>query len=159
MGREDTSETWPKILARENGIQVQDISHVGETARSALKRARKYDINSAIVVIEIGGNDILGYTTASEFARDLDALLKHLSAKDRQLVMFELPLPPLYHSFGHTQRRAAAKYSVALIPKRVFLSVIADNGSTLDSIHLSQAGHQQMADVAWRILAPAYSDE
>jgi len=48
---------------------------------------------------------------------------------------------------------------VLLIPKRIFLSIIAGNESTLDTIHLSQSGHQLMADCVWRILSSGIPDE
>ncbi|MDA1230509.1 MAG: SGNH/GDSL hydrolase family protein, partial [Planctomycetota bacterium] len=57
---DETSETWPGILARQHQIEVQDISHIGETAASALKRARSQTVKSSVVVVEIGGNDVLG---------------------------------------------------------------------------------------------------
>lgn len=155
MGAGDPSETWPSLLGRTHHLLVQDLSHVGETAASALKRAKSQQISAPVVIVEIGGNDILGSTSAAQFARDLDALLQHLQAPDRQVVMFELPLPPFCHEYGRAQRHMAAKYHVHLIPKRVFLSVIAKGEATLDSIHLSQSGHQLMADSVWRILRPA----
>lgn len=159
-GSDDASETWPSILAREHQLVVQDISHVGETAASALKRAKLQDTSATVVIVEIGGNDVLGSTSAKQFAEDLDALLSHLtegtSSEDRQVIMFELPLPPLSHPFGCAQRTAAKKYGVKLVPKRVFLSVLADNHSTLDTIHLSQAGHRSMADCVWRLISSAY---
>ena len=70
--------------------------------------------------------------------------------------MFELPLPAFCHEYGRAQRTAAAKHDVALVPKRVFLSVIAGNDSTLDTIHLSQSGHHRMADVVWRLVKSAF---
>jgi acyl-CoA thioesterase-1 len=151
VGGEETSETWPNLLARQHQIAVQDISHMGETAASALKRAKSQSIESSVVVVEIGGNDVLGSTTSAQFAQDLDALLGHLAAADRQVIMFELPLPPFCNEFGRIQRTVAAKHNVILIPKRVFLSVIAGGDSTLDSIHLSQSGHQFMADCVWKL--------
>lgn len=154
---DETSETWPSLFARQHRIQVQDISHIGETAASALKRTKTQSIESSVVLVEIGGNDILGSTTTTEFARDLDALLAYLEAPDRQVIMFELPLPPFCHEFGRIQRMAAAKHNVTLIPKRVFLSVIAGSESTLDTIHLSQSGHQFMADMVWRNTKAAYT--
>lgn len=156
IGGDERSETWPRILAREHHVRVQDISHMGETAASALVRAKSHEIDSPVVVVEIGGNDVLGSTTAAQFARDLDALLSHLTAPDRQIVMFELPLPPFYHAFGRIQREAAQKHHLQLIPRRVFLSLIADSAATLDTIHLSQSGHQQMADRVWSIVESAF---
>jgi acyl-CoA thioesterase-1 len=156
VGGDEKAETWPTILARQHHLQVQDISHMGDTAESALKRAQSHTIDNSLIIVEIGGNDILGSTTAAEFETDLDALLSYLVRKDRQLVMFELPLPPFYHEFGRIQRVLAAKHKVILLPKRIFLSVIAGGDATLDSIHLSQSGHQRMADTVWQIVSTAY---
>lgn len=158
IGGDEKSETWPKILAREHGVDVQDLSHFGETAASALKRAKKHEINAPIIFLEIGGNDLLGSTSAEKFGVDLDALLQHLAAPNRQLVMFELPLPPFNHEYGRVQRMIAAKHRAKLIPKRVFLAVLADRAATLDTIHLSQAGHQRMADCVWAIVQPTFAE-
>ena len=87
----------------------------------------------------------------------MNALLAELNKNDRQLVMFELPLPPFYHEYGRLQRAAARRHGIRLVPKRVFLSILAGNGSTLDTIHLSQAGHQQMAETVWQLIGPAYA--
>jgi len=157
VGGNERSETWPEILAREHDLDVQDISHVGETAASALKRAGLRPISSPVVVLEIGGNDLLGSTTSRQFAIDLDALLTFVSRNDRQVVMFELPLPPFCHEYGRIQRSLAVKHGVALVPKRIFLSVIAGSNSTLDSIHLSQSGHQLMADCVWQLVRSAFA--
>ncbi|HEX5106265.1 MAG TPA: hypothetical protein VFV87_20740, partial [Pirellulaceae bacterium] len=91
-----------------------------------------------------------------QFERDLDRLLERVAVPGRTIVMFELPLPPLANEYGRIQRRLAAKYGVRLIPKRVFISILAADGTTLDSIHLSDAGHQRMADAVWSIIEPAY---
>lgn len=156
VGGDERSETWPSILARVHHVQVQDLSHMGETAASAFKRAQAESIEGSIVLIEIGGNDILGTTSSAQFAQDLDALLSHVSAPERQVLMFELPLPPFYHEFGRIQRSAAATHGILLVPKRVFLSVIAGSDSTLDTIHLSQQGHDRMAAAIWQLVGEAF---
>lgn len=155
LGDEKT-ETWPRILAREHGIIVQDLSHVGDTVAAARKRVAEAQIDSPLVLLEIGGNDILGSTTPAQFEKNLEALISELESPGRQLVMLELPLPPFYHEFGRIQRKLSRKYDVKLVPKRVLLSILAGGDATLDSIHLSQAGQQQMADVIWNIVGPAY---
>jgi len=43
-----------------------------------------------------------------------------------------------------------------LIPKRVFLGILAPEEATVDTIHLTSAGHQRMADEVWRLLSPAF---
>lgn len=156
MGGDDRSVRWPTLLAERHNLTVQDISHMGETAASALKRAKSQQIASPVVVLEIGGNDLLGSTSSTQFAQDLDALLAYVSSPGRQVVMFELPLPPLNHEYGRIQRSLARKHNVSLVPKRVFLSVLAANDSTLDTIHLSQAGHRRMAACVWQLVSSAF---
>jgi acyl-CoA thioesterase-1 len=92
-------------------------------------------------VVEIGGNDLLGGTPPPKFSQDLDALLAQLCKPGRQVVMFELPLPPLSHEYGRIQRSVARKHRVKLVPKWVLLSILAPKDATLDSIHLSETGH------------------
>lgn len=43
------------------------------------------------------------------------------------------------------QRRPARKFDVTLIPKRVLMGVLSASGATLDSIHLTQRGHDLLA--------------
>tara|TARA_R110002111_G_scaffold262504_1_gene338848 strand:- start:198 stop:1055 length:858 start_codon:yes stop_codon:yes gene_type:complete len=153
------TETWPRILSREQDIAVQDLSHVGDTVASARKRVAATELKSPLVLLEIGGNDILGSTTPAQFATNLDALLSELESPGRQLVMLELPLPPFYHAYGRIQRELARKHKVKLVPKRVLLSIIAGGDATLDSIHLSQAGQQNMAEVVWGIIGSGYGTD
>jgi acyl-CoA thioesterase-1 len=151
-------DTWPKLLARDHRIKVIDFSQMGATARSAMEQADGLPADGGLLLLEIGGNDLLGTTSATQFEQDLDSLLTRVCAPGRTVLMFELPLPPFCNEYGRVQRRLAAKYGVLLIPKRVFMSVLSENGTTLDSIHLSPVGHQRMADTVWSLIKPAFRE-
>ena len=69
--------------------------------------------------------------------------------------MFELPLPPLCNEYGRIQRRLASAYDVHLIPRRVLMGVLTENGATIDGTHLSNTGHRRLAQEVWAILHPA----
>jgi acyl-CoA thioesterase-1 len=158
MGASDKSLRWPTLLAKEHNLNIQDISHPGETAASALKRAKSQQIASPVVILEIGGNDLLGDTTSAQFSRDLDGLLAYVCARGRQVIMFELPLPPFQNEYGRIQRSLARKHNVHLVPKRVLLSILAANDSTIDTIHLTQAGHECMAASVWELVKSAFPE-
>ncbi len=158
MGQSDKTVRWPTLLAEEHHLLIQDISHMGETTASALKRAKSQQIVSPVVFLEIGGNDLLGNTTSAQFARDLEALLEFVCIPGRQVMMLELPLPPFRNEYGRVQRSLARKHGVALVPKRLFLSVLAAEDSTVDTIHLTQAGHHRMATTVWHLVKPAFPD-
>jgi acyl-CoA thioesterase I len=147
--------TWPELLRQREGLDIVDLSEPGANVATALRRVRDETPLPGIVLIEIGGNDLLGETSAADFERGLDELLRQLHGEGRQLVMFELPLPPLENRFGQVQRRLAREHDVALIPKRVFLEVLLSSETTLDSIHLNQAGHEAMARIVWELIGPA----
>jgi len=167
-GLGSSEKTWPALLPE--AALVHNLAQPGATTGMALKsQANRLPAEGGLVPIEVGGNDLLledGST--GQFERDLDALLLKVcgsarsleftaSPSHRTVVMFELPLPPLCNEYGRIQRRLADRYGVRLIPKRVFISVLAGGGATLDSIHLSEDGHRKMAQEVWAIIAPAYN--
>jgi acyl-CoA thioesterase-1 len=82
------------------------------------------------------------------------ALLSAVSGKAHAVVMLELPLPPFSSRYGAAQRRLAAEFNVTLLPKHRFAEVFEGTGSTTDSIHLSPAGQQKMANTIWKFVAP-----
>ena len=153
---DDTSHNWPQLLALSHKLDMADFSRAGATTAMALRAARGVSFDDGVVLLEIGGNDLLGSTSAEQFERDLDALLNQVSQSGMQVVMFELPIPPLHNGYGGVQRRLAAKYQMSLIPKRVLTSIIAGNGSTIDSLHLSAEGHREMAEAVWNAIGSAY---
>jgi len=155
---EPSKDTWPKLLAGSQSIDVRDHSQIGATVHVMLRKADELVLGDGVVLLEIGGNDVLGTTTASEFEQNLDALLVRVGGPGRIVVMFELPLPPFYNAFGMAQRRLAAKHQVFLIPKRIFVTVLTADDATLDSIHLSLSGHERMAETVWRLIEPAFGD-
>lgn len=153
----DKTETWPKILVRTKELTIQDHSQMGATVGSTLELVRKTPIpRGAVVLLEIGGNDLLGTSTPWQFEEELNALLELVSRRAAAVVMFELPLPPLNNSWGRAQRRAAANHNVVLIPKRVLMCVLTPRDATLDTIHLTQQGQELMAEAVWGVIAPAF---
>jgi acyl-CoA thioesterase-1 len=150
-------DPWPYLLARDHGIRVENLAFSGAQAKSAAKHVAGKDLSRALVLLEIGGNDLLGETSKADFDRDLDQLLALVVRPDNAVVMLELPLPPLYNNFGAVQRRLSAKNHVHLIPKRYFADVIADPQNRVDGIHLSATGHQKMSDMIWHLISPSIS--
>jgi acyl-CoA thioesterase-1 len=155
---ETSVETWPKLLARSHSINIQDHSEMGAKGRTMLRKVEKLSLGDGIVLLEIGGNDLLGSTSVNDFERDLDQLLTRLCWPGRVVIMFELPLPPFSNQFGRVQRRLAGKHHAQLIPKRIFVSVLTADGATVDSVHLTQKGHELMAETVWSLIRKAYSD-
>lgn len=148
-------QTWPAILRTDHGVEVVDLSQPGSSTSQAAAEVRAAGLNDGLVLIEIGGNDLLGGTSCSQFEHDLDALIQQAEGAGRKLIMLELPLFPFDNRYGLAQRRVARRHHVVLIPRRFFIDVVSAPGATVDGIHLSVSGQHRMADMIWGFVGPA----
>jgi hypothetical protein len=94
-------ETWPVILQQTCGLQVRNLARPGAQVSEGLLVARGLTDGDHLVLIKIGGNDLLMGVSADEYGKDLDALLSNLVAPNRTVIMFELPLFPNKIAYGH----------------------------------------------------------
>jgi lysophospholipase L1-like esterase len=136
---------WPSVLADVAPLSVANLAEPGATTRSAIKQAQHITKPNSVVLLEIGGNDVLGGGDAVAFRSSLDSLVSSLCSRGHQVIMFELPLFPFRNAFGKAQRNVAAKRGAVLLPKRLLARVLGLEGGTLDGLHLSQKGHDALA--------------
>jgi lysophospholipase L1-like esterase len=146
---------WPETLAGMSSCQVVNLAQPGATVEGAFVQARGISAPRSLVVVEIGGNDLLRGGDPSVFHNSLDALVSFLVRNQHQVLVLELPLFPFQNAYGRAQRKVVAKHGVAMLPKRYFARVLGAENGTLDGLHLSQAGHDAMA----RIIAETIQKE
>ncbi len=151
MGTEH--DPWPAVLDRRSSWKIVNLAMAGATVESALDQADRIVEDGSYVIVEIGGNDLLGNTDAMEFAVKLDRLILSLNEGGHRILLLELPLFPFQNGYGKAQREIAAKYGAILVPKRYFTKVLGMKDGTLDGLHLSQEGHDAMAEMITQILA------
>ncbi|MDB5357353.1 MAG: hypothetical protein JWN24_3806 [Phycisphaerales bacterium] len=147
--------TWPGILAAEGHAQVIELTRAGSTISDATRHLQSQPLADGLVLLEIGGNDMIGHAGADQFGRDLDTLAQQVRGPGRQVVMLELPLFPFDNAYGIRQRRIASRYGILLIPRKYFVEVLAAPGATLDGIHLSAAGQHRMAQMVREMVGPS----
>ncbi len=144
--------TWPRLLKKKYGVNVNDLSVAGAKVESAINQAKKINAFEAMILIEIGGNDLLSSTKSSKFKENLSQVLEKVSSGDNTVIMLELPLLPRQIKYGRIQRQMAERYGVILIPKRFLCSVFSQKGATIDLAHLSDKGHKLMAQEIWSLI-------
>ena len=143
---------WPDVLADISHLKVINLAKPAATVETAMEQAASIVESNSLVLVEIGGNDLLGQTDSKTFQIQLDRLLDKLTAGNNQVIAFELPLLPFCNGFGAAQRNLAKKHNVTLIPKHFMTDVFALKGGTLDGLHLSQEGHEAWANSISRLL-------
>src|SRR5260370_40209599 len=85
---------WPTVMQATTGIRVKNLSSVGAFTAEGLGMAAKVESEDRVVLIEMGGNEMIGGVPSVQFGRSLDALLQKVAAPGRTVLMFELPLLP-----------------------------------------------------------------
>lgn len=143
---------WPAVLGDLSHLKVINLASPGASVETALDQASHITTTNSLILVEIGGNDLLGHTDSRAFYGQLDKLLGMLKKGNHRIVMFELPLLPFWNAFGRDQRVLAEKYGVTLIPKSYLAGIFGLKGATLDGLHLSQKGHNQLARMVYRLL-------
>ncbi len=165
----DGAVTWPRLLMREEGLDVWDTSVPGLSAADAhtvVQGVPERAFAGAVVVIAIGGNDMLtDRAPAADFEESLDRLLELVSARaaagasqdvETRIVMLELPLAPFFNAYGRIQRHLAGKYDALLIPKRRPAKIFRTPRATIDGLHLSQEGHELMAQMIFEVIGEGF---
>ncbi len=146
---------WPFQLRDSHHVQVHNLAEAGATTQHALRIIQSTDQLRGLVIVELGGNDLLGGRSCADFEHDIDGILAYLHIHQRTVVMLELPVLPGKNQWGVVQRRLARKYGCSLIPKRLLVDVLAAPGATVDTLHLSQSGHHRLAEMVWSVIGPA----
>ncbi len=145
--------TWPKQLSEQIGTPTINLSRAGATVNSAFERQlTQVPAETGLVLLEIGGNDLLNRNDLGKFKNDSEALLRKLCASGHKVVWMELPLLPHYYPYGRIQRKLAGKYHIDLIPKSVLAGVFSAQGTTSDGMHLTAKGHELMAQKLYGLL-------
>jgi lysophospholipase L1-like esterase len=154
-GIDSHTPAWPMLMQRQTDILVRNLSRPGAGVVEARAMASQVQQQDNLILIEIGGNDLLSDMSSARFGEGLESVLASLSKPGRTLVMFELPLLPHKIGFGRVQRRLSAKYGICLIPKHFFTAVLSGAGATSDGLHLSESGAREMETLVARLLWPA----
>lgn len=145
---------WPGLLQSQIQAKIVNLAKPAATLDTGLKQASQIPDEACLVLIELGGNDLLSRGSARALGADLEKLLATLDRPGRTLAMFELPLLPGQFLVGRSQRAAAKAHHCYLIPKRFFAGVLASPEATVDGLHLSDHGNQAMAALVKDKLAP-----
>lgn len=152
-------KTWAEIVSDKTGLDVVNLSRGGGTVASSVNTASAVKDGQSLIFIEIGGNDMLKNISAEDFAVELDKLLVSLKSPERTIVMLELPWAPFHDALRRSQIKTAERSEVILLPRKVFSSVLCGSDSTVDGIHLSNKGHEKMAEAFMTICAPLIASD
>jgi lysophospholipase L1-like esterase len=142
------SAAWPQRLGAMTGLEVTNLSLPSETTLTALQRLDELMAaadETTLVILQIGGNDLLSRVPARELEQRLRVVTSAAVSRGAHAALVELPALPGRWHYPAAQRRVARRAGVFLIPRRELVAALTCRGCVSDGLHLTDRGHEEMA--------------
>ncbi|MDO8988943.1 MAG: arylesterase [Sideroxyarcus sp.] len=141
-------EAWPHLLAARTGWIVVNGGVSGDTSAAALQRlpALLEEYKPALVLVTLGGNDMLHHLPQTETVANLKQAIAQIHARGAKTVLLATPQPSLAGAVFRNlsapdfYREVAEEQQVPLIEDAV-ADVLSDPQLKGDPLHPNAAGH------------------
>jgi lysophospholipase L1-like esterase len=145
--------SYPEHLARRLGTEVVNAGVPGETASQALRRIDRVLADDPwLVVVELGGNDILRRVPLETTESALDAIVERLLEAGVVPLLVEIR-GPFGRRYGKLFDRLEDRHGVPVL-RDVLPRLLLDRRYKSDSIHLNAAGYELLADAVAHQIEP-----
>lgn len=154
----ERGQDWPTLLAARTGWQVVNAGIPGDTADGARQRIAPLldEHRPALLIVEIGGNDLLRRRPPAAVKEDIRAILAAARAARVPAVLVAVPEPSFMAAAGSPSDAALYKdlgkeENVPVI-EDVFSDVLGRSEWRADQVHPNAAGYREMAEGLERAL-------
>jgi lysophospholipase L1-like esterase len=149
-------ESYPSVLAQLIGRKVVRAGVPGEMTGGGLARLESViDAHRpALVIVCLGGNDMLRKLNDAEIVRNLRAIIKSLKERGIAVVLVGVPRPALITSAPAFYAELAQEFDIPFEGK-VVTDVLYRAEFKADPIHPNAKGYRRMADAIAELLKKA----
>ena len=142
----DREDSYPAVLEAEIGLQVINAGIPGETTSGTLARITEVldQHRPNLVILCIGGNDILRRRSKAEIVTNLQRLIDIVQEHEIQLVLLAVPEFGLYPSAPDFYAELAESNGIPLDDETI-PSVLRNPTLKSDAIHGNEAGYREIA--------------
>ena len=155
MGAE-AKESYPAVLAQLIGRKVVRAGVPGEvTAQGRSRLASVVDeYNPRLVLVCLGGNDMLRRVSEQEIKRNLRAMIVDLHRRGIAVVLIGVPKPALLAGAPEFYTELATEFNIPY-EGEILPSVLYKSEYKSDAIHLNAQGYRKMAQAIAQLLRKA----
>lgn len=153
----DKGQDYPSVLAGLTGWQIENMGINGDTSQHVLDRlSAVIEKTPSLVLLGIGGNDVLRRVPANETKNNIIAIIKALKDKNIPVVLIAEPHLSASALFGKASdnpiyAEIASELSVPLLEK-AWSNILSDEKLKSDQIHANNAGYQKFAETLYEFL-------
>jgi lysophospholipase L1-like esterase len=147
-------ESYPAHLEALLGVPVVNAGVPGDTTADALARLGGVLAHDPwLVIVELGGNDLLSRRPAAEAEADLAALVEGLLAAGSAVVLVETRAPLFGGDYDELSATVARRFDLPLVGE-VVGEVLGDPARKSDQIHPNAAGYRDIARAVAHVVEP-----
>lgn len=153
----DKADNYPTALAQKTGWNIINQGINGDTTADVLARLDGvFAENPKLVLLGIGGNDVLKRVNSAETRTNLVNIIKQLTDKNIPVVLIAEPHFSASALFGKASdnpiyEEVAKELTVPLFANG-WSKILSDNSLKSDQIHANGAGYKQFADMLYEFL-------
>jgi len=149
-------ESYPAVLAELIGRRVVRAGVPGEVTAQGLRRlpAVLDEYQPRLVIVCLGGNDLLRKIDPSQIKRNLKAMLQELKRRGISTVLVGVPKPALLTSAADFYSDLAREFEVPY-EGEIVTSVLHASELKSDPIHPNARGYRKMAEALAKLLREA----
>ena len=150
------AESYPAVLAQLINRKVIRAGVPGETTSGGLERLESVieEHRPALMIVGLGGNDMLRKVNDAEIVKNLRAVLKILKERGIAVVLVGVPKPALITSAPEFYAGLAKEFDIPYEGK-IVTDVLYKPDQKSDSIHPNAKGYRRMAEAFAALLKKA----
>lgn len=151
----EPGEDFPSLIGKRVNVPIINAGVNGNTTRDALLRIEKDVLskNPSVVVVELGGNDLLNRVDSNITQRNLDQILSKIRPTGAKIVILGIKFFLFNQKYETDLQKLAKKYNATFVPD-ILEGIITDQSLKHDDIHPNAKGYQKIADKLTPILTP-----
>lgn len=135
------------LLSARVGVPIVNAGRSGDTTSSALARLDSAVLsrNPRIVIVVLGGNDVLRRVPHEDTFANLDAIVGRIRGRGAAVILVGLSVGVFTDAYGQGYEDLARRTSSGLVPD-VLAGILGHPDLMADHIHPNDLGYRMMAD-------------
>jgi lysophospholipase L1-like esterase len=146
-------ESYPEVLSAMIGRRVVSAGVPGEQTAGGLQRLAAVldDFQPRIMLLCLGGNDMLRKVDATEIERNLRQMIETARSRGVSVVLIGVPKPALFGGTANFYERIAKDFGIPY-EGAILNEILKDNAYKADPIHPNAQGYRLLAEAVAELL-------
>ena len=145
VGVDDQTDSFPAVLSELIGREVSALGTSGASTADGVDLCEQIATDACgIVIVTLGGNDIMQQVPYDETEKNLETIFTNLQTRGA-VVVFTCVLSPLSMSRGRKYKVLCKRMGVLFVPD-IMAGIITDPTLRTDEVHPNAEGYRLIAE-------------